>query len=109
MADREREIVYGELPPDEVTETVTIWEGLERQTIETFWSRIKKGDQFDSPRESEGRVEAIEDFGACDFDQRPGSVAVRQVGRAPGFFIAESEGRRVTVDRQVITDESFLL
>lgn len=95
----EREIVYGDLPEDEIVEEREGLFGTKVRMIETFWSRIKEGDRFDSPRESEGRVEAIEDFGECKFDQRPGSVAVRQVGREPGFFIAESEGRRVTIER----------
>lgn len=91
------------LPPDEILKTEWVF-GFRYDTIRTFYGRIKAGDQFQSPRDSEGRVEAVYDYGKAPWDERPDSVAVRQVGQPPGFFIAEMENGIVEVQRRIECD-----
>lgn len=50
-------------------------------------SEIAAGDRFPSPREYEGVVVAVCDYGRCDLDDRPQSVHVRDADGGE-FFIA---------------------
>lgn len=49
---------------------------------------IKAGDLFPSPREDEGTVRALENYGACIMDDRPDSVLVESLRWRTTFFIA---------------------